>query len=80
MGRYFIHLAYNGASYCGWQTQPELPTVQLTLEQALSTLLRQKVAVVGCGRTDTGAKAATEVNICFFIFSPFEFINLIIFS
>ena len=58
MGRYFIHLAYNGASYCGWQTQPELPTVQLTLEQALSTLLRQKVAVVGCGRTDTGVHAS----------------------
>ena len=58
MGRYFIHLAYNGASYCGWQTQPELPTVQLTLEQALSTLLRQKVALVGCGRTDTGVHAS----------------------
>ncbi len=58
MARYFIHLAYNGASYCGWQTQPGLPTVQLTLEQALSTLLRQPVAVVGCGRTDTGVHAS----------------------
>jgi len=51
-------LAYNGAAYCGWQTQPELPTVQLTLEGALSTLLRQKIAVVGCGRTDTGVHAS----------------------
>ncbi len=58
MSRYFIHLAYNGAAYCGWQTQPELPTVQLTLEGALSTLLRQKIAVVGCGRTDTGVHAS----------------------
>ena len=58
MARYFIHLAYNGSAYCGWQTQPELPTVQLTLEQALSTLLRQEVAVVGCGRTDTGVHAS----------------------
>ena len=57
MGRYFIHLAYNGASYCGWQTQPGLPTVQQTLEEALSTLLRQPIAVVGCGRTDTGVHA-----------------------
>lgn len=32
--------------------------MQLTLEQALSTLLRQKVAVVGCGRTDTGVHAS----------------------
>ena len=58
MARYFIHLAYNGAAYCGWQTQPDLPTVQLTLEQTLSTLLRQPIAVVGCGRTDTGVHAA----------------------
>lgn len=58
MSRYFIHLAYNGAAYCGWQTQPELPTVQLTLEQTLSTLLRQPIAVVGCGRTDTGVHAS----------------------
>ena len=58
MSRYFIHLAYNGANYCGWQTQPALPTVQLTLEEALGTLLRQKIAVVGCGRTDTGVHAS----------------------
>ena len=58
MGRYFIHLAYNGANYNGWQTQPGLPTVQQTLETALSTLLRQPIAVVGCGRTDTGVHAS----------------------
>ena len=58
MNRYFIHLAYNGAAYNGWQTQPGLPTVQQTLEEALSTLLRQKIAVVGCGRTDTGVHAS----------------------
>ena len=58
MARYFIHMAYNGAAYCGWQTQPELPTVQLTLEKALTTLLRQPIAVVGCGRTDTGVHAS----------------------
>ena len=58
MGRYFIHLAYNGANYNGWQTQPNLPTVQETLEKALSTLLRTPIAVVGCGRTDTGVHAS----------------------
>lgn len=58
MSRYFIHLVYNGANYCGWQTQPGLPTVQLTFEEALSTLLREKIAVVGCGRTDTGVHAS----------------------
>ena len=58
MSRYFIHLAYNGTNYCGWQTQPELPTVQLTLEKGLSTLLRTPIAIVGCGRTDTGVHAS----------------------
>lgn len=58
MARYCIHLAYNGLNYCGWQTQPEVPSVQQTLEEALSTLLRQKIALVGCGRTDTGVHAA----------------------
>lgn len=56
--RYAIHLAYNGTNYCGWQTQPSLPTVQQTLEEALTTLLRQPIAIVGCGRTDTGVHAS----------------------
>lgn len=56
--RYIVHLAYNGTNYCGWQTQPNLPTVQQTLESALSTLLRTPVAILGCGRTDTGVHAS----------------------
>ena len=58
MARYFIHLAYSGTNYCGWQTQPGLSTVQQTLEGALTMLLRQPVAVVGCGRTDSGVHAS----------------------
>lgn len=58
MGRYFIHLAYNGANFNGWQTQPGLPTVQQAVEDALSVLLRRRVGVVGCGRTDTGVHAS----------------------
>lgn len=56
--RFFLHLAYNGTAYNGYQTQPGLPTVQQTLEQALSTLLRQPVPIIGCGRTDTGVHAS----------------------
>lgn len=58
MARYCIHLAYNGTNYCGWQTQPNVPSVQQTIEEALSTLLRQKVGILGCGRTDTGVHAS----------------------
>lgn len=55
---YFIELSYDGAAYCGWQRQPATPTVQGTLEKALSTLLREEVETVGAGRTDTGVNAS----------------------
>ncbi len=45
--RYFLELRYNGAAYCGWQRQPDMPTVQQTLERALATLLREPVEVTG---------------------------------
>jgi tRNA pseudouridine38-40 synthase len=59
--RYFIELQYDGAAYCGWQRQPDAPTVQQTLEQGLSTLLREPIEVVGAGRTDTGVNASYYV-------------------
>jgi tRNA pseudouridine38-40 synthase len=55
--RYFIHLAYNGKTFHGWQKQPNAPTVQSEIEERLSLLLRQEIEVVGCGRTDTGVHA-----------------------
>jgi len=55
--RYFLTLAYRGTRYAGWQSQPDAPSVQETLEQALATILRHPVAVTGCGRTDTGVHA-----------------------
>ena len=57
MPRYFLHLAYNGADYHGWQSQPNALTVQETVEKALSRVLRRQVAIVGAGRTDTGVNA-----------------------
>lgn len=59
--RYFITLSYDGAAYCGWQRQPDAPTVQQALEQALSTLLREPTEVVGAGRTDTCVNASRYV-------------------
>jgi len=55
--RYRIKLSYNGADFCGWQIQPDAPSVQQTLEHALSILLHAPVAVTGAGRTDTGVNA-----------------------
>jgi tRNA pseudouridine38-40 synthase len=55
--RYFIDLSYNGKNYHGWQHQPDAVTVQDTVENALSTLLREQISIVGAGRTDTGVHA-----------------------
>jgi tRNA pseudouridine38-40 synthase len=55
--RYFLTLAYNGTSFHGWQRQPNATSVQQTLEEALTTLLRKPIAITGAGRTDTGVHA-----------------------
>jgi len=56
--RYFIKLAYKGTNYHGWQLQGETPTIQLAINNALSTILREDINVTGCGRTDTGVHAS----------------------
>ena len=58
--RYLLELAYNGTGYCGWQRQPNALSVQQVLEEALETLLRQPVGLVGSGRTDTGVHALQQ--------------------
>lgn len=55
--RYKITLSYSGADFCGWQVQPSAPSVQGTLEKALTILLKTGTGVVGAGRTDTGVNA-----------------------
>ena len=55
--RYFIFISYKGTSYHGWQVQPNSVTVQKMLDEALSTILSEKIITVGAGRTDTGVHA-----------------------
>ena len=55
--RYRIDLSYVGTRYHGWQSQPNATSVQETLEDALGKVLREKISVTGCGRTDTGVHA-----------------------
>lgn len=59
--RYKITLSYDGAQFNGWQVQPDAPSVQGSLEKALSTLLRSDITVTGAGRTDTGVNALAYV-------------------
>lgn len=55
--RYFIELAYKGTNFHGWQVQPNAISVQEVLNKALSTVLREPIETLGCGRTDTGVHA-----------------------
>jgi tRNA pseudouridine38-40 synthase len=59
--RYFLHLAYDGTRYHGWQVQPNTLTVQQELDRCLSQVLRQPVYSLGSGRTDTGVHASHQV-------------------
>lgn len=55
--RKFLKLSYSGTPFHGWQSQPNASSVQQTLEDALSTLLRVQTPLTGAGRTDTGVHA-----------------------
>lgn len=55
--RYFVRLAYDGTRFHGWQVQPNALTVQELLDRSLSTVLREQIETVGCGRTDAGVHA-----------------------
>ena len=58
--RYFLELAYNGTNYHGWQIQKNAHSVQAEIQNALSTLLRQPIEILGSGRTDTGVHAIQQ--------------------
>lgn len=59
--RYIIIFSYDGSAFNGYQIQPSDPSVQETVEKALSTLLREPIEIVGAGRTDTGVNAIDYV-------------------
>lgn len=50
-------IEYDGSGFHGWQRQPDVPTVQATLEKALSRLFDQPVEIQGTSRTDAGVHA-----------------------
>jgi tRNA pseudouridine38-40 synthase len=56
--RYFLHLAYKGTHYHGWQRQVSAISIQETIEAALTKMLKVPCKIHGCGRTDTGVHAS----------------------
>ena len=53
-------LAYDGASFAGWQSQPHRNTVQDHLERAFERVTGEAVRVHGAGRTDAGVHALAQ--------------------
>ncbi|MEO1006155.1 MAG: tRNA pseudouridine(38-40) synthase TruA, partial [Cyanobacteria bacterium J06638_38] len=52
--RIALLIQYLGTNFHGWQKQPNAISIQEVLENALSTILRTSIEIVGAGRTDTG--------------------------
>jgi tRNA pseudouridine38-40 synthase len=54
-------LAYDGTDFCGWQVQPDAPSIQGTLASAIGRITGEKVLPQGSGRTDAGVHALAQV-------------------
>ena len=52
--RYFMRLAYRGANFHGWQTQPNDVSVQETLEQAMTMVMRTPIKITDARHVDAG--------------------------
>ena len=60
MFTYHIKVEYLGTNFVGWQIQRNGPSVQGVLEKALSKFLKDKIRVIGSGRTDAGVHASEQ--------------------
>jgi len=54
-------IEYDGTAYSGWQAQSHAPSVQESLNKALSSVADAAVECTGAGRTDAGVHATGQV-------------------
>ncbi len=57
MNNYKLIIQYDGTDYSGWQTQINAKTIQQTITYSIETIIKEKVNLIGSGRTDTGVHA-----------------------
>ena len=57
MFRYQILIEYVGTNFRGWQVQKKGKTIQGLIQQKISEILKEKINLIGSGRTDTGVHA-----------------------
>ena len=55
-----IIVEYLGTNFVGWQIQKNGLSVQEVLEKVLSKFLKEKIRVIGSGRTDSGVHAKEQ--------------------
>jgi tRNA pseudouridine38-40 synthase len=60
---YVLKIAYQGKNYCGWQVQPDKPTVQACVQSACESLFGVPLTLTGCSRTDSGVHAREFVAL-----------------
>ena len=60
MRRIRLTVAYDGTNYHGWQVQPGVVTIESVLNEALTELFGEEIAVIGASRTDSGVHARGE--------------------
>ena len=61
--RIMLTIAYDGTDYCGWQIQPDVPTIEGVLDSELGRLLGEDIHVIGASRTDAGVHAEGAVAV-----------------
>lgn len=59
--RIALGVEYDGSRYNGWQSQPDVPNVQDSLQAALSGVACERIDIIAAGRTDTGVHALEQV-------------------
>jgi tRNA pseudouridine38-40 synthase len=60
MHKYQILIEYIGTNFVGWQIQSKGKSIQKLIQTKLSKLLKEKISIVGSGRTDSGVHAIEQ--------------------
>lgn len=61
MYNYKLIIQYDGSNYSGWQLQENAKTIQQSIIDAIKIIIKEKVNLIGAGRTDAGVHALGQV-------------------